>query len=208
MNERVPSGKGGIELRSSGEILRPRLEITEGELGAFRDAIAAAAGSGVETVDVMRAESGIAVSSVSEMNKFSKEYSVCTGLAVLGRTSDGRVLSFLSHKFPTVNPDFMRVYSEILHSKLREILDRTVPGSFESGFFGGTYLEGVDSSDPFASRYTVRNNWYENIRELVGGCVRDVAGQEMRVVTQPSTDGKQMNAFLDTQGAKLYIERY
>lgn len=189
------------------ELERPRLLVSVGARGAFDAEKRLASEAGVETVDVLHAPRGIALSDISAMSKRSLEYSVCTGLAVVGHGPDGRNVSFMTHQFPTENPDFLRGYEELTRAKLDDFLTRIKPGALDVGFFGGERADAFDPDSPFAQRYRTKNRWYENSRELFSRVVRESAGRELRVVAGPNKEGEQTSAFLDTARGALYIER-
>lgn len=191
-----------LEQQRGIESVQERLIVCEGPRGAFAGERERASEDGVERVDPLAAGAGPAISSVSTLNKESRDYTVCLGLAAAGRSVSGERLSFVSHHVPTMNPDFMAAHERALRERLDELAART-DGRIDAVCFGGEY-EPHSAGD---ERAMSRNAWYAAMREMIGRVLRE-AGIEMRMADRPNLPGEHADMFLDTTLGTLYIERY
>ena len=203
MNELLRPRPEGIR---AGEAMRSRVQVFVGPPGSFEEQKKAASAKGAETIDPLYAGVGPAVSSISPLNKRSTEYTVCTGLFAIGKGMDGKNVSFVTHQIPSSNPEFIETYKQKVRARFEDLLAQIDPKSIDVGFFGGEAEEIVEGS-PDEGRQRSKNEWYSSMRELFARIARESAGVEMRVVDGPNRPGGRADVFLDTEGAKLYIER-
>lgn len=86
-----------------------------------------------------------AISGISELNKFSLRYKNCTGIIVSGQDKvTGQNISFFTHQ------DSMKVLPDgevrdrflaDIKGRLREMNNRSTPGTIDAVIFGGNYLD-------------------------------------------------------------------
>ena len=187
--------------------MRTRLSVQVGDRDQFKDVMRAASSEGVETIDPLFSGKGPAMSQIDSRSKRSLDYTVCTGLAVLGKQHDGTAISFVTHQVPTWREETMRLYDEKIRLRLQEFVAQSMQGSIDAALFGGEHVE-IDANDPQAARTESKNDAYHAMKDMLASAVRETLGVELRVVDQPNAPGGHADMFLDTKNATLYIEHW
>lgn len=142
------------------------------------------------------------ISSVSEKDKYSKGYCNCVGTAIVGTSKDtGKEISFITHidsDYGDPNKDYGEEHASMLikslNKNLEEIISNSEERSVDAVIFGGS---GDDIKYPKVISRIVKN-------------ISEKLGFEPVILTGPGGTegmGSFTNAYLDTQGRKIYIAR-
>lgn len=139
------------------------------------------------------------LSALSEQDKFSEEYSECTGVVLVGKDKTiGRELSLLSHQNPQrLSGAVKDQFAGELISRLDQLIEASEPGTIDVVLFGG-HTNTEEQTDQYE----------ESIRSLSEIC-KSRLGFEPAVIVGPNADvaKARMNVYLDTQHRRLYIVR-
>ncbi len=143
-----------------------------------------------------------AISAVNELDKVSRDYYDCTGLAAIGLNRDGKKISFFLTHQRTGNPEDFR---DQLIARLQQFKRSVQPGKFDIVIFGGKYHKNPKSEGPFAKKFERRNESYEESVAALKELAVDTLGVEPRIVEDTTAEGTYFNVKLETAGERLYI---
>lgn len=151
-------------------------------------------GNDAQNID---SEGDTSILKLDESNKYSKAFSVCTGLVVTGISrKTGKNVSFLSHQ--NANDVLEGKFISSLRKLLNEINDECEPGTIDAVVIGG-YNVGGDN-------YTKKN--YLNSIKLLGKEVKKALKFEPMVVNGPKIGAnKRDDIYYDTENRRLFFIR-
>lgn len=146
------------------------------------------------------------ISPITERNKESGLYQVCTGLVVSGLDKKtGRPISFLTHQnsaFLFKNDTWSR-FQEDLNTTLKEFVARVRPGTSSAAFYAGSIQHPVDDLNG-----AYRQEYMDTV-EFCRNAVATTLGTELEVFEETGIDYDvhAVRAVRDIEHNRLYILR-
>lgn len=157
-----------------------------------------------------------AISPISDLNKFSLKYKNCMGVIAAGQDKiTGKNISFLTHQGPVKVLPEGKLRSQFLSdfkNRLKEIRDRSVPGTIDAVIFGGNYFDSdrieKDTDRFFGGPKVEFEKNYKDLMRLLSSHVCEVLGfQPIAIVGPKTTDRDADNAIYDNDHRRLYLRR-
>lgn len=155
-----------------------------------------------------------AISEISPVDKFSLRYKNCTGIVVSGQDrTTGRNISFFTHQDPTKILPEGTVGDHFLmdvKARLREMCDRSVPGTIDAIIFGGNYLDSEEMDKLRDKTFGVKTEFEENYKDSIrflSKQIVDVLGFEPTVIAGPKTTDGSDDVIYDNENRRLYLRR-
>jgi hypothetical protein len=145
------------------------------------------------------------ISTISNRDKFSRNFYNCTGLVVVGvDKKTGKEISFISHQEPGVILNMGGVgylFKADLSDSLIEMRDRCVSGSVDISIVGGQF---IDTNEYRGYR---GKDIYEGIIELLTEEVLEVFKFSPHVAVGPKIIAGRDDVYFDTKERRLYVIR-
>jgi hypothetical protein len=144
------------------------------------------------------------ISPIGEKSWFSDNYIDCTAVVGIGRdATTGKEISFLSHQDPNYfidgSEEDARRFSQVMTDSLRELVERSEPGTVEVSLLGGIYDPNDKSPDYKHGRYTKS---IAKLRQIV----HDSLGFDPTVLVGPSNIGS-TDIIVETQKRNVWVQR-
>lgn len=149
---------------------------------------------------------GYIISKINNNNKFSEEFSRCTGLIVKGIDKEtGENISFLTHQAPFAfinfkkndNHELENSFKNELDRALNQMVERCIPGTIDAVIVGGDYFDDKDSKE--ASIESVK---------LLSIETNSILGFEPVVINGPKKyNFGEDDVYYDNKNGRLYFVR-
>lgn len=151
-------------------------------------------------------EESYVISPVDSRDKLTKESKECVGLFVVGKENGtGENISFLSHQNTTFILHFNEAGKEKfitdLRESLKEIKDRSVPGTIDALIFGG---KDIDERTSHGRTYHTE---YVELTDLIGKIIEEVLGFRPKML-KPKKAEIEDDVLADTKERRIYLRRY
>jgi len=148
-------------------------------------------------IDYLKDSSGYNLSNIDNVNKYSEDYSTCTGIVAVGIDKNTKErISFLTHHNPilfdnkeTSSVNEHKKFQDNLDFLLKDFHERTEDGSVDILLFGGS------SSSNFSS---------DSIKYL-NNVIKKEFKFKPTIVTDTNSVGDIISVFLDTKNSRFYF---
>jgi len=145
------------------------------------------------------------ISSIDERNKFSNDFTECTGVVVAGIDKETQKnISFLSHEDPFHFLENPKGFLSDMQSSLEEMKNRCVPGTIDAIIAAGNYVTDAHRPEKFAERQEL----YRGSITMLAQSMKGVLGFEPVVIVGPKNDPTHGDyLFYDNENRRLHIFR-